>query len=80
MLKKKYRARDLKKTGVSGFARGFFRINPVPETLAGHRLRLITGVFGVIFLLLGNFSKLSIEGNRVIRVTQKKISSDRKKP
>jgi hypothetical protein len=29
--------------------------NPVPETLAGHGLRAITGVFGVLFQLLGNF-------------------------
>jgi hypothetical protein len=31
--------------------------NPVPETLAGHELRAITGVFGVLFQLLGNFFK-----------------------
>jgi hypothetical protein len=31
--------------------------NPVPETLAGHGLWAITGVFGVLFQLLGNFFK-----------------------
>jgi len=66
--------------GFSGFVRGFFLKNPVPETLAGHGLRAITGVFGVLFLLLVNFLKLSIEGDRVIRVTQKIIASDREKP
>ena len=39
----------------SGFVRGFFRKNPVPETLAGHGLLAITGVFGVSFQLPGNF-------------------------
>jgi len=31
--------------------------NPAPETLAGHGLRAITGVFGVLFQLPGNFLK-----------------------
>jgi hypothetical protein len=45
--------------------------NPVPETLAGHGLRAITGVFGVLFQLLGNFLKMIIQMNRIIRVTKK---------
>jgi len=50
-----------KKPGFSGFARGFFRKNPVPETLAGHRLRVTVGVFGVLFQLPGNFLNMTIE-------------------
>jgi hypothetical protein len=60
MLKKKYMARDLKK-GFSGFARGFFRKNPVRQYLAGHGLRVTVGVFGVLFELLGNFLEMTIE-------------------
>lgn len=47
--------------GVLWFQRGFFRKNPGPETLAEHGLRVITGVFGVLFQLLGNFLKMTIE-------------------
>ena len=43
------------------FQRGFVLKNPVPETLAGHGLRAIKGVFGVLFQLPGNFSKMTIE-------------------
>jgi hypothetical protein len=63
-----------------GIARGFVLKNLVPETLAGHGLRVTVGVFGVLFELLGNFLEMTIEVKRASRGTSKKISSDRKKP
>jgi hypothetical protein len=44
-------------TGFLGFQRGFVLKNPTPETLVGHRLQRITGVFGVLFQLLEFFLK-----------------------
>jgi hypothetical protein len=41
--------------GFLWFQRGFVLKNPVPEILAGHGLREITGGFGVLFQLPGNF-------------------------
>ena len=41
--------------GVYMVPTGFRFETPPPETLAGHGLRVITGVFGVLFQLLGNF-------------------------
>jgi hypothetical protein len=55
--------------------------NPVPEILAGHELRAITGVFGVLFQLLGNFLKMIIQIiqiNLIIRVTKKIFSATEK--
>jgi len=57
--------------------------NPVPEILAGHVLRAITGVFGVLFQLPGNFLKITIQitwGTWINLITTKKFFSDRKKP
>jgi hypothetical protein len=67
-------------TGFLLFQRCFVLKNPVPETLAGHGLRAITGVFGVLFQLLGNFLKITYQINLIIRFTKKNIFSDRKKP
>jgi hypothetical protein len=70
-------------TGCMGFLwfqRGFVLKTPVPEILAGHGLRAITGVFGVLFQLPGNFLKIIIQINLIIRATKKNIFSDRKKP
>jgi hypothetical protein len=64
------------------FQRGFVLKNPVPEILAGHGLRLITGVFGVLFQLLGNFLKITIWItwiDLIIRVTRKKYFQRPKK-
>jgi hypothetical protein len=47
----------LAESGFLGFQRGFVLKNPTPEILVGHRLQRITGVFGVLFQLLGNFLK-----------------------
>jgi hypothetical protein len=52
--------------------------NPVPEILAGHELRAITGVFGVLFQLLGNFLKMIIQINLIIRVTKKYFQRPKK--
>jgi hypothetical protein len=60
MLKRRV-APEPEKTGFSEFTRGFFWKNPVPETLAGHGLRVTVGVFGVLFELLGNFLEMTIE-------------------
>jgi hypothetical protein len=57
-------------TGFLLFQRCFFLKNPVPETLAGHGLRAIIGVFGVLFQLLGNFLKITNQINLIIRVTK----------
>jgi hypothetical protein len=66
--------------GFLWFQRGFVLKNPVPEILAGHRLRVTVGVLGVLFQLLGNFLKITIQINWIIRVTKKIIFGDRKKP
>jgi hypothetical protein len=61
---------------------GFVLKNPVPETLAGHGLRVTVGVFGVLFLLLGNFLKITIWItwiDLIIRVTRKKYFQRPKK-
>jgi hypothetical protein len=60
------------KPGFSAFTRGFFRKNPVPETLAGHRLRVTVGVFGVLFQLPGNFLKMTIHADWINQGHQKK--------
>jgi hypothetical protein len=52
--------------------------NPVPESLAGHGLRAINGVFGVLFQLPGNFLKMTIRLIKVIRVTKKIFSATEK--
>jgi hypothetical protein len=54
--------------------------NPVPETLAGHGLRAITGVFGVLFQLLGNILKMIIQINLIIRGTKKYFQRPKKTP
>ena len=64
--------------GFLWFQRGFILKNPAPETLAGHELRLITGVFGVLFQPLGNFLKMIIQINLIIRVTRKIFSATEK--
>jgi hypothetical protein len=56
--------------GVFMVSTGFRFENPVPETLAGHGLRAIIGVFGVLFQLLGNFLKITNQINLIIRVTK----------
>jgi hypothetical protein len=68
------------KTGVFEVCSGFLSENPRPETLAGHGLRTVTGVFGVLFLLLGNFFKNDHRGQMTYQGYQQKTSSDRKKP
>jgi hypothetical protein len=60
MFPMKDRARG-PKNGVFGVCTGFLSENPVPETLAGHGLRVTVGVFGVLFQLPGNFLKMTIE-------------------
>ena len=60
------------------FRRGFVLKNPVPEILAGHGLRAITGVFGVLFQLLGNILKMIIQINLIIRVTKNIFSATEK--
>ena len=50
-------AERLPATGFLLFQRCFVLKNPVSETLAVHGLRAISGVFGVLFQLLGNFLK-----------------------
>jgi hypothetical protein len=70
-------------TGVLWLQRGFVLKNPVPETLAWHGLRLITGVFGVLFQLLGYFFKKSSRppgSTSSSGSPGKNIFSDRKKP
>jgi hypothetical protein len=66
--------------GFWGIARGFVLKNPVQETLMGHGLRAITGVFGVLFPLPGNFFKMTIYTDWINQGHQEKIFSDRKKP
>ena len=64
------------------FQRCFVLKNPVSETLVGHRLREISGVFGVLFQLLGNFLKMTIwitYINLIIIVTRKKYFQRPKK-
>jgi len=67
-------------SGFLWFQRGFVLKNPVPETLAGHGLRAITGVFGVLFQLLGNFLKITNQINFIIRLTRKNFQRPKKTP
>jgi hypothetical protein len=66
------------KTGVFEVCSGFLSENPRPETLAGHVLRAVTGVFGVLFQLLGNFLKITNQINLIIRLTRKNFQRPKK--